>query len=168
MEQHGHVPVETDTPTPDLVLTGRRCYTLARSGLVLIWIYHGLVPKLIMRQPEEFAPIVNAGITNPDIGLWMVMAAGVAEIMVGLAMLFWWRTRWPLILTLIAMPTLLLGVACTSPRLLTGAFNPLTFNTATFLLAAIAWLLLPFSSHASDVDGSQGGKGNGFDPQVRQ
>lgn len=145
---------ETDLDVPrQLIRTAARCYNLARSGLVLIWLYHGLVPKIIMRQPEEFAPIVDAGITDERIGFWMVMSAGVFEILVGLLMLIQWRTKWPLVLTLIAMPALLIGVACTSPRLLTGAFNPLTFNTATFLLALIAMLTLPIAREANDTNG---------------
>ena len=115
-----------------------RVYAIARITVAFIWIWHGLVPKLIANDPVEASPLLAMGLDDET--AWsIVTATGVGEILFGLLILILWRQRWPLLLTIAAMAGLLVGVFFTSASLLLGAFNPLTINLAVMALSAIAW-----------------------------
>lgn len=110
---------------------------IARGVVAFTWIWHGVVPKLIARDPIEIAPLTPLGLSLDD--AWTVVTiSGVAEILFGLLIIVLWRERWPMLLTIVAMTGLLLGVFFTSPDLALGAFNPVTLNVAVIALAAIA------------------------------
>lgn len=126
---------------PHVALRAAAVYTVARLGLVAVWLYHGLVPKLMTRHPDEFAPLADVGIRSVDAQALIVRAAGVGEIVFGLLMLLLWRSRWPLWLTAAAMPCLALSVILTTPRLATSAFNVVTFNGTVCALAVVALLV---------------------------
>ena len=65
---------------------------------------------------------------------------GIAEVLLGIALLTIRRQRWPLLLAGGALLLLLLDVALLSPHLLIQAFNPLSTNLAALALCAVAWL----------------------------
>ena len=122
---------------------------LARAGVAFIWIWHGVVPKLIYKHVDELAPLVAAGFSERSARL-QVIACGWVELAIGLTLLLAWRVRWPLWLTLVAMPIALGGVARYTPWLLKAAFNPMSLNVSMFILATIALLTgrdLPSARH---------------------
>ncbi len=119
-------------------LRENRVYTIARSAVAFVWIWHGLVPKLIANDPVEASPLLDLGFDR-ETAWGIVTASGIGEIIFGLLILILWRQKWPLLLTIVAMSGLLLGVFGTSPELLLGAFNPVTLNLSVIALAAIAW-----------------------------
>ena len=106
---------------------------LARLTLAAIFIYHGLVPKLLMLSPTELRMIDAHGLPHGVAAL-----AGVAEIFLGLALALLRKQRWPLWTALLALGALLLDVALFTPDLLVEAFNPLTTNLAAMALCVIA------------------------------
>ncbi len=114
-------------------------YALARLTIASIWFYHGLIPKLITRNPDELRMLRDAGIADPDL-YRMLAVLGFAEIFFSLIVVIFWRSRWPLWLTVAAMFMATFGVTVTSPSYLTGAFNPLTLNIAVAALAVIGLL----------------------------
>lgn len=65
---------------------------------------------------------------------------GVAEVLLGIALLTIRRQRWPLLVAAAVLLVLLLDVALLSPHLLIQAFNPLSTNLAALALCAVAWL----------------------------
>jgi len=124
-------------------------YLTARLTLAFVWLYQGVVPKLIFRHPDELAMLARGGLSEPAVRA-ACTAMGWLEIGIGLALLAAWRARWPLWLTLAAMPLAVLAVAIVSPGFLTAAFNPVALNASVFALAAIACLErrdLPSASH---------------------
>lgn len=112
---------------------------LARLALALVFIWHGLAPKILWLSPDEVAMIAAHGL--PDHALFapesIARIGGIAEILLGIALLAVRRQRWPL---LVAGAVLLLDVALLSPHLLIQAFNPLSTNLAALALCAVAWL----------------------------
>lgn len=126
---------------PAVALRLSLVYALARAGVGFVWIYHGLVPKLIFAHADELAMFADAGL-SPSASRAACIGAGVAEMVFGIAVLVFWRTRWPLWITVIAMPLAMLAVAARSPRFLTSAFNVITLNLTTALLAVIALALV--------------------------
>ena len=113
-----------------------------RAVLAFIFIYHGLVPKLLYLSPQEVAMIQAHG------DFWPVetvaFIGGVAEVVLGLMILYFRRHDWPIVIALAALILLLLDVAIFSPEYLIAAFNPVTTN-----IASIALCLSVLKSHRS-------------------
>ncbi len=109
---------------------------LARTILGALFLYHGLVPKILFLSPLEVQMIQAHGLGLP--AERVAAAAGVAEVLLGMALLLWRRARWPLQLALLSLLLLLVDVAIVTPELLVGAFNPVTTNMAAIGLCLIA------------------------------
>jgi uncharacterized membrane protein YphA (DoxX/SURF4 family) len=122
---------------------------LARVGLALIFAYHGLVPKLLGPHADEIAMIRDAGVAAES--TWAVLTLlGIAELLLALCLLIFWRRRWPSLLCLGSMVLATIGVAVNSPRYLGAAFNPVSLNLAVGCLSAIDLTVLrglPSAAH---------------------
>lgn len=124
-------------------------HATARIAIAVVFVYHGLVPKLLARHPDELAMMSEGGV--PDhLVVQALTLLGVAEIGWGLLLLALWRSRWPLMVTMVAMPLTLVGVAIQSPRYLVAAFNPVTLNLGVAALAWIGWLVAGEPSPCSE------------------
>lgn len=111
---------------------------LARYTLGFIFIYHGLVPKILFLSQTELA--INQahhflGIAPEKIAL----LGGVAEIGLGLLIVLYRQVIWPVILAMLGLVLLLLDIMIMMPQLLVEAFNPVTINIAGMVLGWIAW-----------------------------
>lgn len=115
-----------------------RVHAVARVTLAFVLLWHGLVPKLLFRHPDEYRLLADGGVPRG----WMdavTTAHGVGEVALGLAFLVLWRARWLFPLVLAFMAASLAAVAAASPRFLTAAFNPVTLNACVAALAAVGW-----------------------------
>jgi hypothetical protein len=112
-------------------------YSLSRVTVAIIWLYHGLVPKLIYRSPDEIKMLLDAGIPSSHV-LGIMSLLGFMEVCFALILLIFWKSRWPLWITIVAMVLGVFGVAVTSAAYLAAAFNPVTLNLAVAVLAFIA------------------------------
>jgi hypothetical protein len=124
-------------------------HTVARLTVALIFVYHGLVPKLLAHHPDEMAMLTAAGVADGARQLVLLLIGG-AEIAWGLVIALRRSVRWPLVVTAALMPLLLLSVAATAPRYLAAAFNPVSLDLSVMALSVIAWLTardLPSSAH---------------------
>jgi len=104
---------------------------VSRYSLAFVFIYHGLVPKIIWLSPIE-AALTNAHQLNANIVSPM---AGVMEVLLGLSIVFLKRTLLPIYAAIILLVVLLLDVAIVMPSLLIEAFNPVTINVVSIALA---------------------------------
>lgn len=126
------IPPETSR---DTMLT----YTLCCLTVAFVWLYHGLIPKLVVHNADEIKMLIDAGI--PDSYLFKTVSLlGLAEICLALTLLVFWKSRLPLWLTLYAMIAATVGVSISSPSYLLAAFNPLTLNLALAVLAVVGLL----------------------------
>jgi len=114
-------------------------YAISRVVVAFIWIYHGLVPKLLSANPDEAAMSRAAGI-GPEHLRAVLQAVGLAEMVFGLALLAAWRAGSLFVVTSLLMIAGLMIVAIKSPAYLTAAFNPVTLNVAMIALSAIGLL----------------------------
>jgi len=114
-------------------------YGVSRIAVALIWIYHGLIPKLLFRHADELALIRAAGIPEQNLAV-VIGGLGLAEVALGLVLLIAWHTRVLLVLTILLMILALVSVAIQAPGYLAAAFNPVTLNLAVVALATIALL----------------------------
>jgi len=115
-------------------------HLVARTSLAFVWLYHGAIPKLIYRHADELVMIQQGGVSE-TIAPLVVQMIGWAEVIFGLAMLFWFRQRWPLILTIVLMIGATAGVVIISPQFLVAAFNPVSLNVLMVALASVGLLV---------------------------
>jgi len=116
-------------------------HAVARIGVAIIFAYHGLVPKLLLANPDESAMLRDIGV-SPDKLHAIVLAFGFGEILFAFCLLVFWRFRWPAMLTAVFAVLATVGVAYGSPRYLGGAFNPVSLNLAILCLAIVDLLSL--------------------------
>lgn len=106
---------------------------ICRVCLAFVFIYQGLVPKILWISPVERA-LAEAHHLSAD---WVSPLAGVFEILLGLSLLYFKYSLSPVFVVMIAMLVLLLDVLIMMPGLLIEAFNPLTINLCCSVLALI-------------------------------
>lgn len=123
-------------------------HACARTTLALVFAYHGLVPKLWMRDADEMAMLRDAHVPAE----WLPMAlasTGVAEVVFAGVLLICWRRRWPSVVCILLMIAATAGVAIASPRYMAAAFNPFTLNLSLAMLAVVDLLHLADAPSAS-------------------
>lgn len=114
----------------------RRFALLARCGLALLFLYHGLVPKLLWLSPDEKLMIVAHGLPHVEL---VATLAGLAEIVLALILLGLRQSRWPLAVAALLLVGLLVDVALFTQGLLIQAFNPLSTNMLALCLCLVGW-----------------------------
>ena len=133
--------VESGIP-PSQTLRQTRIHAVGRLALAAIFAYHGLVPKLLGPHPDELAMLQDAGVAVEHLAV-AANALGVAEVLFSMALIVFWRRRWPAALCIALATLATAGVAAFSPSYLGAAFNPVSLNLAMACLAAIDLLALP-------------------------
>ena len=121
---------------------------ICRAAIALVWIYQGLVPKLLGPDKDELAMSMALGVSR-EMANFLSYSAGLGELALGAAVLLLRRREWPLWLTLASMPLLLVYTAWAMPSLLTAAFNPVSANLAVGALAAVALMLQKDGMHSA-------------------
>lgn len=130
--------------SPEASMAWAAVHALARATVAFVWVWHGLVPKVIAQDAAERLMLQQAGLPPK-----LMLPIGVAEIVFGLVVLLAWRSRWPLGASTAAMLLALVAVAWRSPQFLTGAFNPVTLNVCVIALSIVAWIAVRFVPTAS-------------------
>jgi hypothetical protein len=110
-------------------------HAVARTTIAVVWVWHGLVPKLLLRNFDERAMLGQAGVPL----VWLPWI-GAAEIAFGVLMLCMWNRRPMLIVNAVLMALSTVVVAVCSPAYLGAAFNPVTLNLAVLALSVVGWL----------------------------
>ncbi|UAW98351.1 DoxX-like family protein [Halopseudomonas nanhaiensis] len=112
---------------------------IARLALGAMFIYQGLLPKILLTSPTELRLVEASGLGLP--AELIVPLAGVGEILLGLLILFRRAGLWPVYLAAAALVGLVFYVAVVMPGLLAEAFNPVTTNLLALALCyVIVWL----------------------------
>lgn len=124
-------------------------YKISRLSIVFIWLYHGLVPKIIFRSSQELE-LINRGLDNPENPYIFLYLSGVGEIVAGLIVLLLWEKKWPIQATIVAMTILLIGAFVTWPQSTVEAFNPVTLNVAVIALCFVNLNSSPLTSMVAE------------------
>jgi uncharacterized membrane protein YphA (DoxX/SURF4 family) len=122
---------------PSVALERSLVHGIARVAVAAVFLWHGLVPKLMFRHPDESAMLIDTGVSAATASL-AVTAAGVAEVVLGLLLLLCWRSRAVLVTVIVVMLAAVCVVSWFSPRFLIAAFNPVSLNACIIALASIA------------------------------
>ena len=123
--------VEIDQ-SPETSMALSLLHGVARITVAFIWIWHGLIPKLLFHHVDEVTMLRQANIPSH----WL-SALGVAEIAMGILVLSTWNRRITLIATALLMVLATIGVAVRSSQFLPAAFNPVSLNGAVFALCIV-------------------------------
>src|SRR3954462_136674 len=110
-------------------------HAFARVGIAFIWLWQGLMPKLLFPSRDEVAMLEALGLHVPSL-----FYIGVSELVLAAAALAFWRWRGFFLLNALAMIVALAMVALSSPAYLVTAFNPVTLNAAMLSLSFIGYL----------------------------
>jgi hypothetical protein len=116
-----------------------RIHALARGAVAFIWLYHGIVPKLLFRHPDELE-LMTAGGLAPRTAGTVVALTGWAEVLFAVLLLATWRWRWGMLANIGLMLLASVIVAVNVPRFLVAAFNPVSLNASIVALSAIAFI----------------------------
>jgi hypothetical protein len=135
--------------TPEASRRAALTHAFARTAIAFVWIWHGLVPKLIFHAPEESLPLTRLAF-GPLMANNLVTATGVIEIILGLLTLFLWRYPKLLLLEGLAFLGLGIGAMIVAPETLRDAFSPMSLTACLVALAAIGYVNgrdLPSATH---------------------
>ncbi|MCM3785730.1 DoxX-like family protein [Neobacillus mesonae] len=116
-------------------------HMIVTFGLMFTWIYHGLVPKLLVQDAQELA-LLEGLIGGDRYAVLLLQVAGVLEIVIGILCLLFHRRRWLYLFNIAAMLALALGAAISDASVFLAPFNPATLNMAVCLLACIGLMTL--------------------------
>lgn len=110
-------------------------YHLSRFAIAFIWLYHGLIPKLIFQHPTELE-LINQGplLMSAETTL---MLAGIAEVLIGICVVIFWRQSWPVYFSLAGFIGLLIASVAIAPGHAVHAFNPITLTVSAILFCLI-------------------------------
>lgn len=115
-------------------------HAVARVTIATVWMYQGLVPKLLF--PEQSGEIATVG----GLGLFpgrergLLLAVGFGEIAFGVLLLVFWRRRSLLAINAAAMIVLAIVAAASDAQLYLMQFNPATLNLSLIALSLIGWI----------------------------
>jgi uncharacterized membrane protein YphA (DoxX/SURF4 family) len=121
--------------TPEASMAFSAIHATARVAIAAIWVWHGLVPKLIYRSFDEQSMLTQAGLP-----MGLLPWVGGLEIAIGFAILGAWRWRGAFVANIVLMVLALIAVAVNSPAYLKAAFNPVTLNLAMIALSVVGWI----------------------------
>jgi len=114
----------------------RKINLIARYTLAFIFCYHGLVPKILWLSPLE-ASLANAH--NLD-AVIVSPIAGIFEILLALSIVLFKNSLIPIYLAVALLVGLLIDVMLIMPMLLIEAFNPVTTNLASIVIAYFVFI----------------------------
>jgi hypothetical protein len=121
---------------PEQSFRNSAVYAISRITIAFVWLYHGLVPKIIFQSSDEIKFIEAAG-CPPEFSVLATLVFGCIEIAIAVLMLIFWKSRHWFVITATIMVFAMLGVALTSPSAFELPFTPATLNTCVIALCAI-------------------------------
>ncbi|MCK1995164.1 hypothetical protein GW626_18830 [Peribacillus muralis] len=108
---------------------------------VFVWLYHGLIPKMIAKHPEEVSMLSSLTSLDGTAAVKGVEIIGVLEILFAVVWLLYRKKRHLLILQIIIFPLLTISALIASPSLASHPFTPITFNASLWVLSIVSFLL---------------------------
>ncbi len=109
---------------------------IGRWALALIWIYQGLIPKLIFKDSGELEILRSTGIF-PGYEAFVMTWMGLGEIALGVSMLMLKRSRCIYYFQIIALMLLLFGAFFGQPKIIIQPFNPVSLTLGMTALAVV-------------------------------
>ena len=116
----------------------------ARVALGIVWLYEGLVPKILFVRADELDLVERSGIWLGSPLLTLQLMGGL-QIFFGLWLLVGWRERAAVGLATLWMCGLIVLVAAGNPGMLTDPYGALIKDACLISCALTVWVLAPLS-----------------------
>lgn len=119
-----------------------RVRIVSRTALGLVWLYEGIVPKLLFPRTEQTELVRNSGLSfgAPELTLQIM---GVAQALVGVWLLSGVAERLAAAFATAWMCVLIVLVARGIPAVLTDPFGALAKDLCLIACAYTVWVLSP-------------------------
>ncbi|SES18504.1 DoxX-like family protein [Psychrobacillus sp. OK032] len=117
------------------------CHWMITFLFFFIWVYQGLIPKLVMMHPEEVRMTKNLLSITVSEASSLVTTIGMVEIIFGFIWLLYHHKKRLLTIQLILFPLLTLSAIIAEPAIVSHPFNPITFNIVLFVLSIIGYIM---------------------------
>jgi hypothetical protein len=111
-------------------------HTWARATLAAVWIYQGLIPKVLFPETGELEIFRSTGI-YPGREMTGVVALGLAQALLGAWHAIGWNSNAPPRVGIIMLGALGLGGLITRPDLFILPFNPASMIVMMLALSVI-------------------------------
>jgi peptidoglycan/LPS O-acetylase OafA/YrhL len=123
----------------------KRAVTVCRLSLGAVWLYEGLVPKLLFVRPDEVELVRRSGIYfgTPELFLQLL---GVAQAAFAIWLLIGWAERLAVALATLGMWILIVLVAMANPSMLTDPYGALIKDLCLTACAFTVWSLSPLTA----------------------
>lgn len=115
------------------------------SILAILWIYQGLVPKIIYHTVEEQTFWQYLGVDELSM-LFLIKISGYIEIIFGLLFLIFRHSKILHVFNILGLIALTIVVAVIYPLYFTSSFNPFVMNLAMIGLSVVATQLMSKTS----------------------
>jgi hypothetical protein len=114
---------ERDIP-PEASVLRMRIHAICRIALAAMWLYQGVVPKMLYPQAGELDMVIATGFPATSASQ-IALTAGVVEVLIGLALIAFWRARGFLLAQAVLPIVMPLGLIGKSD-VFVAPFNPVT------------------------------------------
>jgi len=125
----------------------------ARVALGLVWLYEGLVPKILFLRGDEIDLVQKSGLVwgSPE---WTLFVLGIAQMAVGFWLIIGWSERLAATVATVWMFVLILLVAVGNPGMLTDPYGALIKDLCLIACAIAVWMLAPMGKSLTVARGS--------------
>jgi uncharacterized membrane protein YphA (DoxX/SURF4 family) len=120
--------------------TLRRIKIISRSALGIVWLYEGLVPKILFLRADEIDLVQKSHLLwrTPQLTLQLV---GIAQILVGVWLIVGFGERVAVFVATSWMLILIILVAGGNPSMLTDPYGALVKDLCLIACAITVWML---------------------------
>ena len=116
---------------------------ICRLALGVVWLYEGLVPKLLFVRQDQIDLVERSGlfVGTPEFFLQLL---GVGQVVCGLWLLAGFAERLAVFIATAGMVILIVLVACANPAMLTDPYGALIKDLCLIACAFTVWTLSPW------------------------
>jgi peptidoglycan/LPS O-acetylase OafA/YrhL len=121
---------------------------ISRVALGLVWLYEGLVPKILFLRTDELELVKKSGVfwRTPE---WTLQVLGIAQIAFGIWLIVGWVERFAVAMATLCMFVLIALVAGGNPAMLTDPYGALVKDFCLIACAITVWMLAPVKNEFS-------------------
>ncbi|MBE7103335.1 hypothetical protein FT637_09780 [Bacillus cereus] len=124
---------------PSLLIRRTMTYWLVCFLLAFVWIYQGIVPKIIFSHPEE-VKMLSVLIGSHESSVFILKIIGVLESVFGVIWLLPLPKRKLFIVHIFMLIVLTIAAGFTNIASFTGPFNPITLNLLLIGLSIVGYI----------------------------